>query len=209
MNPDEVLAAGLTALGVDVPGEAQSRLLAYVALLARWNRVYNLTAVRDPAEMMRRHVLDSLAVLPHLQGPRVIDVGSGAGLPGIPLAIASPACRFVLLDANAKKTRFLIHAVGELALTNVEVVRSRVEDYRPESGFDSVISRAFASLADMLALTARLCRPGGRLLAMKGRIEPDELAAIPPAYGVPVTTVLHVPGVRAERHLVSLACPDG
>jgi len=175
-------------------------------LLQKWNRTYNLTAVRDPADMVTRHVLDSLAVLPYLSGSSMIDVGTGAGLPGIPLAIARPLQSWTLLDANAKKTRFLTQAVGELHLNKVRAVNSRAEDYRPAEKFDTLVSRAFASIADMLACAGHLCAPGGRILAMKGTFPEKELADVPAGMAIDVRRLV-VPGLDAERHLVVLGVP--
>ena len=204
MNSDPLrtrLDQGLAALGLALPAPDRERLLAYVRLLAKWNSAYNLTAVRDPLEMVTRHLLDSLVIVPHLHGARVLDVGTGPGLPGIPLAVARPELAFTLLDANAKKTRFVVQAVGELVLKNVEVVQSRVENYRPSRIFDTVVSRAFASIADMLAHARHLCAPGGRFLAMKGAYPEEELEALPAGYDVEVVP-LTVPGLDAARHVV-------
>lgn len=195
---------GLIALAINQP-EAVAPLAAFVALLVRWNRVYNLTSVRRPEDMVFRHILDSVAVLPWLHGPRVLDVGSGAGLPGIPLAILQPACTFWLLDSNGKRTRFMQQAVVELGLTNVQVVQARIEAYQPAAPFDSILSRAFATLADMLHAAGPLCAPGGRLLALKGVHPDDELAAVPADYAVRGVHRLIVPGLAAERHVVHLA----
>lgn len=192
---------GLAAIGLALPDAARERLLAYLRLLAKWNSAYNLTAVRDPLEMVTRHLLDSLVIAPHLHGARVLDVGTGPGLPGIPLAVACPTLGFTLVDANAKKTRFVVQAVGELALKNVEVVQTRVENYRPSRIFDTVVSRAFASIADMLAAARHLCAPGGRFLAMKGAYPEEELKALPAGYDVEVVP-LAVPGLEAARHVV-------
>ena len=194
------LRAGLTALELDVPDVAVTRLLAYLDLLERWNAAYNLSAVRDPADMVIRHLLDSLAVLPHVRGARLVDLGSGAGLPGIPLAIATPERQVTLIDSNGKKARFLRAAVRELDLANVHVVESRAEAV--EGTFDCVTARAFASLADMLRWGGQLLAPGGVWLALKGRFPQDELGALPPAFRVEAVTALHVPGLDAERHVV-------
>ena len=145
------LQQGLESLNLQLAQEQQSRLLAFVALLVKWNRVYNLTAVHDAHEMVTRHILDSLSILPYLQGVRIIDVGAGAGLPGIPLAIAKPQCQFVLLDSNRKKTRFMQQTKTELQLENVEVICSRAETYHPAEAFDSVVSRALASLSQIIS----------------------------------------------------------
>lgn len=205
MSIEQSIIEGVERLGIPLPDGAVERLAAYLALLERWNRAYNLTAVRDPDAMVIRHLLDSLSILPWIEGPRVLDVGSGAGLPGIPLAVARPGLAFCLLDSNGKRTRFLTQAVAELRLTNVEVVRSRVEDYQPPSLFNSVVSRAFATLAELLASAGRLCAPTGRLLAMKGVFPDDELARLPTGYVLAGVYPLHVPNLEAERHLVHLA----
>lgn len=205
MSIEQSIIAGSEQLGLRLPATAIICLTAYLALLERWNRAYNLTAVRDPEAMVIRHLLDSLSILPWLDGPRILDVGSGAGLPGIPLAIVRPDCEFYLLDSNGKRTRFLTQVVAELQLPNVHVVRSRVEDYQPAASFNSVVSRAFATLADMVADAGRLCAPEGRLLAMKGVFPDDELACLPSGYQVTGVYPLHVPSLDAERHLVHLA----
>lgn len=205
MNIEQSIIEGCARLEVRLPVGAGGRLAVFLGLLERWNRAYNLTAVRDPEAMVVRHVLDSLSILPWLEGPRALDVGSGAGLPGIPLAIARPDCEFVLLDSNGKRTRFMNQAAAELKLTNVSVVRSRIGDYRPAILMNSVVSRAFATLAEMVAEAGRLCAPEGRLLAMKGVFPDDELARLPPGYRVVGVYPLRVPDLDAERHLVYLA----
>lgn len=204
MSIEQSIIEGSEGLGLHLPAAAVASLASYLALLERWNHAYNLTAVRDPEAMVIRHLLDSLSILPWLMGPHVLDVGSGAGLPGIPLAVARPDCEFRLLDSNGKRTRFLTQVVAELRLPNVRVVRSRVEDYRPEALFNSVVSRAFATLADMAADAGRLCAPEGRLLAMKGVFPDDELACLPSGYQVVGVYPLRVPSLDAERHLVHL-----
>lgn len=205
MSIERSIIEGSERLGISLTAEAVARLVAYLALLERWNRAYNLTAVRDPEAMVIRHLLDSLSILPWVEGPRVLDVGSGAGLPGIPLAVARPNCQFCLLDSNGKRTRFLTQVAAELHLAHVDVVRGRVEDYRPAVLFNSVVSRAFATLADMVADAGRLCVPDGRLLAMKGVFPDDELARLPPGYVVVGVYPLRVPNLEAERTLVHLA----
>jgi len=201
MNIEQRLHQGIIDLGLDLPAVAETQLLQFLQLLAKWNQAYNLTAVRDPQEMVTRHLLDSLVLLPYLLGTRVLDIGTGPGLPGIPLAVARPDCSFTLLDANAKKTRFVTQAMGELGLKNVEVVQERVENYRPEQKFDTLVARAFSSIADMLASARHLCAPGGRFLAMKGVYPEEELAAIPVDYTVSEVLALKVPGLDAARHL--------
>ena len=203
MGPAALLDAGLGELGLDLPGEPRERLLAYLDLLARWNRAYNLTAVRDPREMVPRHLLDSLAVLPYIDPGPLLDVGTGPGLPGLPLALARPGLAVTLLDSNGKKARFCTQAVAELGLSGVQVVHARVEAYRPGAPFPQVITRAFTSLAGFRRAAAHLVAPGGRLLALKGRYpgaELDELAAA--GGGAAAVHPLAVPGLQGERHLV-------
>lgn len=198
------LAAGLTALGLTLPAEASERLLAYLALLAKWNRRYSLTALSQPQEAVSHHLLDSLAVLPHLAGASLLDVGSGGGQPGIPLAIARPDLAVTLLDSNGKKTAFLQQAAIELGLNNVEVVTARLEAFRPAQGFACIVARAFAELATFVTLSRHLLAAHGRWLAMKGRRgEIDgEIARLPAGVRVRSTERLSVPGVSGERHLV-------
>jgi len=204
------LSAGIRELNLDCPLDVQAQLLDYVRLLDKWNRVYNLTAVRDPAEMVTRHLLDSLTVLPYLKGERILDVGTGAGLPGIPLALLSaqthPERRFLLLDSNSKKTRFMQQAVAELGLDNVQVVHARTEAFLPEQGqgFDTVVSRAFASVADMLAGAGQHCAPEGVILAMKGADPALELVDLDANFVVEQVHRLVVPGLDEDRHLVCL-----
>jgi len=207
VTPVASIRLGIERLGIETSAAAIEQLAAYLQLLERWNRTYNLTAVRRSADMVSLHVLDSLAILPWLQGPRLLDVGSGAGLPGIPLAIVCQELDFVLLDSNGKRVRFMTQAVAELGLTNVNVVRCRVENYQPVTPFDSVVSRAYASLADMLLSAGRLCGAGGCLLAMKGVYPATELAALPAGFLLKGVYRLDVPELNAERHLVHLA-PD-
>jgi len=212
MTLKRTLAAGITALGLDIDAAAQIRLLAYVALLDKWNRTYNLTAIREPERMVTHHLLDALATLPHLPqlpGLRLIDVGSGGGLPGIPLAIARPQWRVTLLDSKRKKTSFLRQAAAELDLANVTVVAARVEDYVPEQRFDVAISRAFAELAPFVAVARHLVRSEGLLVAMKGAYPPQELLQLAPEQRVVASPALAVPGLDAERHLVVVQASGG
>lgn len=196
---------GLVKLGLDLPGPVRDGLIAYVQLLAKWNRAYNLTAVRDPLEMVTRHILDSLVVVPWFHASRTIDVGTGGGLPGIPLSLVFPEREFVLLDSNSKKTRFLVQARAELGLENVTVVHSRVEDYHPDQAFDAVITRAFASVADILTSSRHLLKPGGEFLAMKGLVPADELENLPPGFHLEEVITLTVPGLEWEqRHLLRI-----
>ncbi len=201
----ELGLAALASAGVALPPRASERLDAFLALLAKWNRTYNLTAIREREQMITHHVLDSLAVLPHLppgDDVRVLDVGSGGGMPGVPLAIARPSWPIVLLDASQKKGAFLQQAAVELGLANVEAVTSRIEDYRPASPFDVVIARAFSDLAAFARAGLRLLAPHGRLCAMKGAVPTEEIAALPASVRVVATPALDVPGLDAERHLV-------
>ncbi|WP_372524188.1 16S rRNA (guanine(527)-N(7))-methyltransferase RsmG [Sulfuricaulis sp.] len=204
MKLEKRLQQGLSEMGLDLAAPVRKKLLTFLELLEKWNRAYNLTAVRDPEQMVPRHLLDSLTVLPYLQGPRVLDIGTGAGLPGIPLALARPDIEFTLLDSNAKKTRFATQALHELGLKNVSVVQERVEKFHPETKFDTLIARAFASIPDMLAASRHLCAPRGRFLVMKGVFPQEELAAVTDGYRSEVTA-LRIPGLDAARHLVILA----
>lgn len=197
--------ARAAAIGRTLGARQRAQLVAFVALLAKWNRAYNLTAIREPDAMGTHHVLDALAVLPHLPPGdrlRLLDVGSGGGVPGIPLAIARPSWQVVLLDASQKKGAFLQQATIELELANTHAVTARVEDYAPEEPFDVVISRAFSDLATFARAGARLLAPRGCLCAMKGRYPADEIAALPANVRVVATSALAVPGLDAERHLV-------
>lgn len=205
MNLAAQLADGLAALGVGLTDETQSRLLQYLALIRKWNRVHNLTAMREPEMILIRHLLDSLSILPHISGLRMVDVGSGAGLPGIPLALARPEWDVVLLESNHKKAVFLQQARIELKLKNVEIVAERAENFRPASGFDTVISRAFSNLADFVKLAGHLAiENGGRLAAMKGVYPHEELAQLPSPFVVENVFHIGVPGLEAERHLVMI-----
>ena len=202
MSQQQILSAGIAALGLDLPQETQQKLLDFLALLAKWNKVHNLTAVRDPDEMVTLHLLDSLAVLPHLRSGNLLDVGSGAGLPGIPIALARPELKVTVLDSSHKKATFLRQAKAELGLDNLEVVCARAEEYQPEQKFDQVISRAFSDIAEFVKLTAHLRSADGMWLAMKGVYPYDELAQLKDVSFevVPLT----VSGLDAQRHLVFL-----
>lgn len=196
------LERGIATLGVQLPAGAVERLLDYQALLARWNTTYNLTAIRDPAEMVSRHLVDSLAILPYVKGATLADLGTGPGLPGIPLAIASPERQVLLVDSNGKKVRFLREAIRSLKLENVRAVQSRVEEV--EGQFDCITARAFASLEDMLAWGGHLLTRDGIWLAMKGRHPEEELAGVPEGFEIRAIHTLDVPDVGGERHLVVL-----
>ena len=202
----EELKQGATLLNVAISDTQQAQLLAYLALLNKWNKAYNLTAVRDPAEMVSRHLLDSLSVVPYVAqgGSRWLDVGSGGGMPGVPLAILFPERSFTLLDSNGKKTRFLTQVKLELKLANLEVVHSRVEQFRPDQPYTGITSRAFSSLSDFADWTRHLGNLDTRWLAMKGVQPDDELQALPADFQLERCLVLKVPGCQGQRHLLIL-----
>ena len=203
MTLGPALAGGIRSLGLEIDAATQEKLLAYVALLEKWNRTYNLTAIRQPEHMITHHVLDSLAVLPHLSQTalRIADIGSGGGLPGIPIALARPGWHVVLIESSRKKATFLRQASLELGLAQVDVVPTRAESYEPPVPFDVVISRAYSSLGAFVEVARRLA-PSGRWLAMKGAYPHDELAQLPPAAHLVSVPRLDVPGLHADRHLV-------
>lgn len=197
------IAEGAAAMGIELPPDGAGKLAAHLELVEKWNRVHNLTAVRETEQMVSLHALDSLSILPQLEGARtLLDVGTGAGLPGIPLAIARPAMNVTLLDASHKKCAFLQQGKTELALGNVTVVCERVESWKPEAKFDVVVSRAFAELADFIEQAKHLVAPGGRLLAMKGLYPFDEIARVPASHRVAQVIELRVPRLEASRHVV-------
>lgn len=200
-----VLQDGLATLGVELGSAQITQLLQYLQLLQKWNKAYNLTAVSDPEAMVRLHLLDSLAILPFLSGDRFIDVGTGPGLPGIPLAIAAPDKNFTLLDSNGKRIRFLFQVRQQLALQNVGELHHRAESYAPENLFDGVISRAFTHISDMLSKTAHLLVGDGKFYAMKGRYPEKELSELGKGFTVSACHHLDVPGIDGERHLVEIA----
>ncbi|SEJ88894.1 16S rRNA (guanine527-N7)-methyltransferase [Pseudomonas linyingensis] len=200
------LARGAAQLGVELNDHQQQQLLAYLALLIKWNQAYNLTAVRNPDEMVSRHLLDSLSLVPFVRaaGDNWLDVGSGGGMPGIPLAILFPERRFTTLDSNGKKTRFQTQVKLELKLANLEVVHSRVENFQPAQPFAGIVSRAFSSLADFAHWTGHLGDAETCWLAMKGQYPHEELAALPADFRVEAEHVLQVPGCQGQRHLLIL-----
>jgi 16S rRNA (guanine527-N7)-methyltransferase len=198
----DTLARGIGQFGIELPKDASAALLAYLALIAKWNQVYNLTAIRDPQRMVIEHLLDSLAILPHVATPRILDVGTGAGLPGVPLAIARPAWHVVLLDSSHKRCTFLQQAAIELQLNNVEVACERVESYRPAERFTTVVSRAFSDTAHFARVAVPLVAQGGTMLAMKGLYPHEELAQLPAEVTLREVVALTVPGLEAQRHLV-------
>ena len=202
MTQAELLAIGVAEMGLSVSLEAQQKLLSYLELLQKWNKVYNLTAVRDPLEMVKLHLLDSLSVLPYIQAKNLLDVGSGGGLPGIVLAICMPALQVTTIDTVQKKVIFMRQVKGELDLDNLEVVHARVENYRPAEKFDVIISRAFSELSLFVNLTKHLIKEKGQWLAMKGQAPLKELQSLIEKQAEIIP--LNVAGLEAERHLVVL-----
>ena len=191
----------LAKLQFDPPQALANKILVYLELLLKWNKAYNLTAIRSQDQMLSHHILDSLIIAPYVFGPRILDVGTGPGFPGLPLAMMMPEHHFVLLDSNSKKTRFVNQVVMELNLENVEVVTSRVENYQPDQGVNTVVSRAFAGLDEFVQKTSRFCVKKGLLIAMKGRYPTDELSSLDPPIN-PEIVKIDVPDLDAERHLV-------
>ena len=206
MTQPEQLAQWLAQMGIDLPAAAQAKLLAYAALLYKWNKTFSLTALREEEKAVSHHLLDSLAILPFVPAGNLLDVGSGGGMPGIPLAIARSELQVTLLDSNSKKTAFLRQAAIELALPNLAVHCGRVEQYDPPMRFAAITSRAFAELADFVGLSRHLLAEGGRWLAMKGVRPQDEIARLPNDVGVESVHRLIVPGVEGERHLAIVQC---
>jgi 16S rRNA (guanine527-N7)-methyltransferase len=201
----QLLIAGAAGLGVQLDARQGESLLRVVDELAAANEQFNLTAIRDRPDMLRKHVLDSLSLQPYLKGMRLADVGTGAGFPGLPLAVVNPARRFSLIEATGKKARFVAQTATRVGCANVEVVHARAEAFRPFDPFDTVMARALSSLADFVAYAGHLCAPGGRLLAMKGKRPDEELAAIPKSFRIVAVHRLKLPGLDDERHLVELS----
>lgn len=196
------LQAGADSLGLSLDDKTAQRLLAYVDLIEKWNRVYNLTAVKGRRNMVIRHVLDSLTVLPHLCGERLLDIGTGAGLPGIPLALASPQLEVVLLDSNAKRIRFLRQCAAQLQLGNVTTIQSRVEEYRSQEKFDTLVSRAYSTLGAMIESSGQLLSDSGCIIAMKGHWPGEESTILPKGFHIDRVIDTHVPYLNEQRHLV-------
>jgi 16S rRNA (guanine527-N7)-methyltransferase len=196
------LAGGIAELGLDLGKEAQVKLLGHLELLDKWNRIHNLTAVRDMEKAVSVHLLDSLAIVPHLSGERMLDAGSGAGFPGIPVALAKPDIHIDLVDSNHKKCAFLRQAIAEAGLRNAKVACERVESWRPAVPYDCILSRALAELAEVVSMTGHLLAPGGVIAAMKGVHPFEEIERVPPGFRVRSVCALAVPGLDAERHLV-------
>ena len=202
MTPAELLASGMAELGLDLSRPVQEKLLAYLQLMAKWNKIYNLTALRSPDEGVTHHLLDSLSVLPHVNGPLIVDVGSGAGLPGLVLAIVRPEWNVVSVETVDKKAAFQRQAITQLGLANMSIEGCRVQDLRLADKADCVVSRAFSSLEEFVGLTRHLLKPGGHWVAMKGKPPRDELAALPGDIKARKVVKLRVPGLHAERCVV-------
>jgi 16S rRNA (guanine527-N7)-methyltransferase len=200
------LVAGARQLQVALDDTAADALLRLLDELAHWNRAYNLTAITDRAAMLTHHLLDSVSVAPFVQGSTLADVGTGAGFPGLPLALIAPRRRCVLIDSNGKKQRFVAHAARTLGLANVEALHARVEQLRPAQPFDTVVARACTALPQLLAWVMPLCGPNTRVLAMKGRLPEAEIAAVEPPWIIEQALPLQVPGLNEERHLVIAGC---
>lgn len=202
----QILHRGLQEIeGLDLDERREADLISYLDLLQRWNATYNLTAVRDPEQMISRHLLDSLVICPWIDKGRLLDAGTGAGLPGVPLAIADPELEVTLLDSAGKKVRFLNHVQRELRLPNILPVQERLESYEPDAAFDFLVSRAFADLATFVNAARHLLRPATRLLAMKGRYPGEELGGLPEDVQVHSVEKLRVPGLQEDRHLVIMS----
>lgn len=204
VDPGVLLEDGLVELGLEELLDGEDLFMEYVTELMNWNRIYNLTSVRKPADIVTRHILDSLTILPYLNGKRILDIGTGAGLPGIPLAIACPGREFVLLDSSSKKLRFVQQTLGILGLDNVTLENSRAEDFRPEEMFDTIICRAFSDLPDFYRYAEPVCDADGRMLAMKGVYPMTEIECLEDKTVLDDVIALKVPGLDAQRHLVSM-----
>lgn len=201
---DSLLDSALEAMSLNLPEMAKQQLIDYLKLIYQWNKAFNLTAIRQIEEMVIKHILDSLSIGPYVSGKRVLDAGTGAGLPGIPLAIIYPEKVFFLLDSNGKKTRFLTHAASTLKLKNVTIIQARAEKFLGDIKFDHIISRAFAELKKMLTFTRHLLAPNGQFLAMKGAYPEEELKNLPAQYKLLKTYKLEIPYLQAERHLICI-----
>lgn len=201
---EELLRRGLPELGIPADDQLVTAFAGFLQLLAQWNENINLTGIREPAAMVPLHILDSLTARPFLKGERIVDVGCGAGLPGIPLALTEPARHFTLVDSTLKKIRFVRQAIVDLELANAEALHARIEDHSPVLLYDTVICRALASLPDFVRQAERIVAPGGQLLAMKGKVPVDEIKALPAGWRAVAVTPVRIPGVDAERHIIQV-----
>jgi len=204
-EPVELLRSGSAELGVPLDERQVGQLMTLLGVLTQWNERFNLTAIRGPLEAVRKHLLDSLSVQPWLQGRRIADVGTGAGFPGLPLAVVNPGRQFALIESTGKKARFVEYAASCLGLANVEVVNARAEAFDPRLPFDSVVCRAVGKLGDFVRFAGHLCAPGGRLIAMKGQYPREELDDLPRGWRAVAIHPVTVPGLEAERHIVELS----
>ena len=203
LHTHNFLDLGCQILGIDLTDAQRAKIFAHMHHLIRWNNRINLTAVEDPSDIVIRHILDSLVIYPHIVGHRLLDIGSGGGFPGLPLAIAHPALEIVLLDSRGKKAEFLRYVVGQLGLGHIRIVNKRIEDYQPSEKFDTLVARAFSPLPDLLYMTKSLLQPGTRLLAMKGKVPDAEINCLTGQWLSRLKLVkLSVPYLEAERHLV-------
>jgi 16S rRNA (guanine527-N7)-methyltransferase len=184
------------------------KLTEYVSLLHKWNQIHNLTSIRNPLQMLSKHIIDSLTISPYLQGPHILDVGTGAGLPGLPLALTHPQYRFTLVDSNGKKIRFLMHAIQTLMIDNVDIIHLRVEKYHPENCFNSIVSRAFSQLNEFLHKAKHLCCENGIFLAMKGQYPTEEIDTLDARFKLVSIKALHIVGLEEKRHLLTIAFND-
>lgn len=203
----KLLETGTMELCLPTTNQQINLFLDYLEILKKWNEAYNLTAIRNPEDMVAMHLLDSLSIAPFIKGKNILDVGTGAGLPGIPLAILYPERRFTLLDSNGKKIRFLFQAKNQLGLENVNEIQGRAEKHQTEARFNAITSRAFSDLSDMIEKTKHLLEKGGRFYAMKGQFPDQELSMLPKHYKVVASHRLVVPGVNNKRHLVEIEPP--
>jgi len=205
---EDLLRQGLPELGIPADEELVAAFAGFLRLLAEWNGKFNLTGIREPEAMVSLHILDSLTARPFLHGERIVDVGCGAGLPGLPLALvdrrAAPARDFTLVDGTLKKIRFVQQAIADLGLANAEALHTRIEDHKPVPLYDTVICRALSSLPDFIRRAGPVVAPGGQLLAMKGKLPADEIAALPKGWRAAAVTPVKIPGVDAERHIVQV-----
>ena len=201
---EKILIGGAHELGIELEPAQTAALLRLITELREWNERFNLTAITDPVDMVRKHLLDSLSLQPHLRGTRVADVGTGAGFPGLPLAVINPKRQFALIEATGKKARFVRHAAEVMGLSNVEVIPARSEDWRGPAPFDCVLARALGKLAEFVRVAGHLCAPGGRMLAMKGRRPESEIRDLPAGWRAVAVHDVRIPGLAAERCIVEL-----